>query len=159
MLEPGLCSPYVCRIRTSVRQEFQTKYKLLERLERWVMKGHSEGEMNFWKSWVLLKILWFFRETNLQKVLVVSHREAVRPAREQMVKSGGYMKEQRKQLCSCWWERIQMMGGGYASVCTKVLKLVSWNADIFGVRYYGGIKTGGEEECHIWGNCAISSEN
>lgn len=57
MLELGLCSPYVCRIRTSVRQEFQTKYKLLERLERWVMKGHSEGEMNFWKSWVLLKVL------------------------------------------------------------------------------------------------------
>lgn len=89
MPELGLCSPYVCRVRTSFRQEFPTKADLLERLERGVMKGHSDGEMNFRQSWVLLEVLQIFCETNLQKILVVSHGEDVRSAQEQMVKSEG----------------------------------------------------------------------
>lgn len=109
------------------------------------MKGHSEEEMSFRESWVLLKVWQIFCGTDLQKIVVMSHSEAVRSALEQMVKSEGLMKEQRKQR----WERTQIMGGGYASICTKILKYVSQNADIFGVRYCGRIKTGGEEECHI----------
>lgn len=89
MPELGLCSPYICRIRTSVRQEFPTKADLLERLEVGVMKGHSEGEMNFRQSWVLLEVLQIFCETDLQKILVMSHGEAVRSAQEQMLKSEG----------------------------------------------------------------------
>lgn len=45
--------------------------------------------MNFKEGWVLLKVLQIFCETNLQKIQVVSHREAVRSALEQMVKSEG----------------------------------------------------------------------
>lgn len=89
MPELGLCSPYVCRIGTSVRQEYPTKANFLGKLERGVMKGHSEGGMNFRQSWVLLEVLQIFCETNLQKILVVSHSEAVRSAHEQMVKSEG----------------------------------------------------------------------
>lgn len=123
----------------------------------WIITAEEKwgnfGRIGFyWKSY---RLVGSHKALNLQKIVVVSHTEAVRSALKQMVRSEGQMKEQRKQLCSYWWEWTQIMCGGYASVYTKLMKLVSWDADIFSDRYHGGKKAGDEEEGTVRWNAGI----